>query len=154
MHRPRSLKDILSGLVFIAIGLAFGFAAARYEIGSALRMGPGFFPIVLASLLALLGFVIAGHGFLAAEDDSDLGVVPWRGLALLLGAILFFGATVRGLGLGPALFLTVVAGALASARNTPLSALLLAAGLTAFCILIFSYGLGVPLPLLGPWLGF
>jgi len=153
MDRPKSRKDILSGLIFIGFGLAFGVAAAGYEIGSALRMGPGFFPLMLAGALGLLGVAIVVKGVFAAAADGPLGPVPWRGLVLILGAVAFFGATVRGLGLGPSLFVTAFLAALASRHNGPVAAALLAAGLTAACLLIFVVGLGAPLRVLGPWLG-
>lgn len=154
MERPKSLKDILSGLIFLGIGLAFGIAASGYEIGTGLRMGPGYFPLVLAVALGGLGLAIVAKGLMAAGEDSDMGVVPWRGMALVLGSVIFFGATVRGLGLAPALLATLFATALASVLNTPASAALLAVALTAFCLLIFTYALGVPVPLVGPWLRF
>jgi hypothetical protein len=149
-----SLKDVLAGLIFIGIGLAFGIAAAGYEIGTALRMGPGYFPLVLAGVLVALGAAIVAQGFLAAADGGGIGRVPWRGLVLLLAALVFFGATIRGLGLAPALFVTAFMAALASRSNTAPAAAVLAAALTLLCVLVFSYGLGVPVPLLGPWLRF
>jgi hypothetical protein len=147
----RSLKDILSGLIFIGIGLAFGIAASGYEIGTALSMGPGYFPLVLASFLVLLGLIIAVKGMFAPEDMGAIGGASWRALLLVLPAIVFFGATVRGLGLVPTLFLTVFITALAARSASLVTAAILAAGMTIFCVLIFSYGLGVPVPLLGPW---
>jgi hypothetical protein len=151
MPTPRASKDVLAGLIFIGFGLAFGIAAARYPLGTALRMGPGYFPLLLAGALALLGAAIVGKGLLAAGDGA-LGPVPWRAAALVTAALGFFGATVAGLGLGPALFVTAFVSALASRANGLLAAALLAAGLTALCLLIFSYGLGVPVPVIGPWL--
>lgn len=152
MQRHRSIKDILSGLIFIAFGAAFGIAATGYAFGTALRMGPGFFPIVLAVALAGLGVAILAKGLSGVAKDGGLGVVSWRAVALITAAVLFFGATVRGLGLAPALFVTVFVAALASVENGPLRATLIAAVLTAFCVLIFHYGLGVAAPLIGPWL--
>src|SRR5688500_8254082 len=136
----RSIKDILSGLIFIGIGLAFGIAAASYEIGTALRMGPGYFPLVLAGAMVVLGAAVLAKGLIAAESDRDLGIVPWRGLVLLMAALIFFGATVRGLGLAPAVFVASFVSALATRDNGPGPALVLAAALTVFCVLIFSYG--------------
>jgi hypothetical protein len=153
MDRPRSIKDILSGLIFIALGAAFGFAAAGYEFGTALRMGPGYFPVVLATALAALGGAILVKGIRASAEDGGLGRVPWRAAVLLTGAVVFFGATVRGLGLAPAVFAAAFASALASRQNGLGQAALIAAALTVFCVLIFSYGLGVAVPVLGPWLG-
>ena len=51
----RSVKDLLAGLVFIVFGLAFAIAASRYQLGTAFRMGPGYFPVVLGGCLVLLG---------------------------------------------------------------------------------------------------
>jgi hypothetical protein len=146
------VKDILSGLIFLGFGLAFGIAAAGYPLGTAFRMGPGYFPLLLAGALALLGVAIIIKGVRASGAVEDLGPVPWRAAVLVLGAIILFGATVRGLGLAPAVFISALLGALASRSNSPVAAILLAAGLTVFCVLIFHYGLGVALPLFGPWL--
>ncbi|MYZ48287.1 tripartite tricarboxylate transporter TctB family protein [Propylenella binzhouense] len=148
---PKSVKDLLAGLAFIAFGLAFGYAALGYELGTALRMGPGYFPLVLAGILVALGIGVIVEGMLAGEG-GDIGTVPWRGAALILGALVFFGYAVQGLGLAPTLFVTVFLAALASQRTGIPTAALLALALTAFCIAIFVYGLGVTLPLVGPWL--
>jgi hypothetical protein len=148
-----SLKDLLAGLVFVAFGLAFAIGARNYGMGSALRMGPGYVPVALGGALVLLGVVIGVKGVLTGNREA-LGPIPWRGLILLLAALLFFGFTVRGLGLAPALFVTSFLSALASQRTGLATALVLAAALTLFCCLIFVGGLGLPLPLRGPWLTF
>src|SRR5690606_29242314 len=111
------------------------------------------FPLVLGGLLVLLGIIIMVDG-LVDPDTTPIGGVPWRGAILIVAALLFFGFTVRRLGLAPAMFISVLLAAFASRRTGPLSGLLLAAGLTVFVILIFIEGLGVPLQLFGPWLRF
>lgn len=116
-------------------------------------MGPGFFPLVLAAVLAAFGIGIVIKG-LRSSGTEAIGATPWRGLLLLTAALIFFGATIRGLGLAPALFVTVLLTALASRRNGPVTALVLAAGMTLLCVLIFIYGLGVAVPVLGTWLGY
>ena len=63
-------------------------------------MGPGYFPLVLAGVLALLGVAIVAKGVTAAAAEGDIGPVPWRAVVLLLAALVFFGATIKGLGLG------------------------------------------------------
>ena len=147
----KALKDLLAGLVFVAFGLAFAVTAWSYDLGTALRMGPGYFPLVLGGMLVLLGALIVVEGFIAGEGEA-IGAVPWRGLVLLTAAVLFFGFTVRGLGLAPSLFVTVLLAAFSSHRTTIVSALAMAFGLTAFCIVVFVKALGMPVPLLGPWL--
>ncbi len=148
---PRSLKDILAGLVFVAFGLAFAVVAMSYEIGSPLRMGPGYFPFVLGCLLILLGGVIAAKGLLAGEGEA-IGAIPWRAVGLIIAAVLFFGLTVRGLGLVPSIFVTALMSGFASRRTTLLMGLLVTAGLTILCILVFVVALRLRLPLLGPWI--
>ena len=146
------IKDILSGLLFVGFGAAFGYAATGYPLGTAFRMGPGYFPLLLAGALVVLGIAILITGVTAAAADSPVGVVPWRGALFLLGALVYFGATVRGLGLVLALFGTALLSALASRHNAPLAAVAIAAALTVACVAIFHYGLGVAVPLFGPWL--
>ena len=145
-------KDLGAGAVFVVFGLAFAFTSTTYDIGTPLSMGPGFFPLVLGGVLVVLGIAVAVKGFVAGEG-GDIGPVPWRALVLLLGAILFFGFTVRDLGLVPALFVSVLLAALAgrSARIVP--AVVIAAGLTALSVLIFVFALQLRLSLFGPWLG-
>lgn len=146
-----NVKDLGAGLIFIAIGVVFGLGSMGLEIGSALRMGPGYFPLVLAGLLVALGLAIVAQGF-GHEATGEL-VVPWRGLVLILAVPIVFGLTVRGLGLVPALVLVVLISAFASRRMSVPLALALSLGLTLFCVLVFSFGLGLPLRLFGPWLG-
>ncbi len=147
----RDLKDILAGLVFIAFGLAFAVMATSYEIGSTLRMGPGYFPFVLGGILAILGGVIATKGFLAGEGEA-IGAIPWRAVGLIIGAVLFFGFTVRGLGLVPSVFVTALVSGFASRRTSLLVGLSVAVGLTILCILVFVVALRVRVPLVGPWI--
>ena len=150
LHDAR--KDLLSGAVFTGFGLAFAIAAANYEVGSPLRMGPGFFPLVLGVLLVVLGVSVAVKGFVAGEG-GEIGTVPWRSLLLLLAAILFFGFTVRDLGLAPALFVTVLLAGLAGRNPRLIPALVIAVSLTALSVLIFVVILQLRLKLVGPWLG-
>ena len=100
---PRSAKNVLAGLTFIGFGLAFAAGATAYDIGDPVRMGPGFFPLVIGVLLAILGVVIAAT---PSADEEPITAPPWRAAGLILGGIVVFGLTVRGLGLLPAIFLT------------------------------------------------
>jgi hypothetical protein len=149
----KSRKDLIAGTAFVAFGLAFAVAAWRYDIGTALRMGPGYFPLVLGGLLAVLGAGIVVEGALRGVS-MPIGPIAWRGLILLTLAVLFFGFTIRRLGLAPALFGAVLLAAFSSRRTTVAVALAMAAGLSALCSLIFVELLGLPVPLIGPWLRF
>jgi Tripartite tricarboxylate transporter TctB family len=157
LNGKRAVTDILAGLIFVAFGLAFAITSLSYELGTPLRMGPGYFPLALGGLLVFLGLLIVGKGFIPSsgtDGEGRLGSVPWRALFLIVLALLFFGLTVRGLGLVPATAVTALLTALASYRTGILAAAAIAAGLTVLCVLIFVLALQLRLPLLGPWLPF
>ena len=146
---PRSAKNVLAGLTFIGFGLAFAAGATAYDIGDPVRMGPGFFPLVIGVLLAILGVVIAAT---PSADEEPITAPPWRAAGLILGGIVVFGLTVRGPGLLPAIFLTALLTGLASRQTSPIGALLLAAALTVISVAIFVVALSLRLPLVGPWI--
>ena len=147
----RNQKDFLSGLMFIAFGAAFIFIAQDYTFGSARRMGPAFFPIVLASILVLIGLVVAVRGLLVGEEPPR--GFTWRGLLLVIISTLLFGALVRGAGLVVATPVLVGISAFGSHLFKWKVTAMLAIGLTAFCVVVFVYALGLPMPVIGPWLG-
>ena len=153
MNDKRAVTDILAGAIFVAFGLAFALTSLRYELGTPLRMGPGYFPLVLGGILVVLGLLVVGKGVIASAEGPP-GGVPWRALLLIVLAVLFFGLTVRGLGVVPATAVTALLTALASYRTGILAAVAIAAGLTMLCVLIFLLALQLRLPMFGPWLPF
>ncbi|MBZ9653469.1 tripartite tricarboxylate transporter TctB family protein [Phyllobacterium lublinensis] len=146
-----SARDLICGLLFIAVGLFFGIQAYGLEIGTAFRMGPGYFPLVLAAILVLLGIIVIVQS--TQLEHEPMGPIAWRGLLFILPAPIFFGLTVRGLGFVPSLFFTGLLAAFASTKMRPGTALLLVGGLTLFSVIVFSYALGLPFRRFGPWLG-
>ena len=153
MERRRSFPDVLAGGLFILIGGAFVAGSLGYELGTLLRMGPGAFPLLVGALVAALGLAIVVKGLVAGEVIA-FGPIPWRAVAVIVVAVMFFGFTVRGLGFVPTSAVTALLTTLASTRVRPLMAVTVAAGLTVASTLIFVVGLQLRLPLLGPWLGF
>jgi hypothetical protein len=148
-----SLKDILAGAVFVAFGLAFAIGALTYDVGTPLRMGPGFMPLMVGGLLAALGLAIVVTGFVAGEGEP-IGAVDWRALLLITAALLFFGLTVRGLGVIGALFGATLLASLARAATSLREVLVISAGLTALSVLIFIVLLQLRVPLFGTWIPF
>ncbi len=148
-----SRRDLLAGLVFIAIAAGFGWEASHYEMGRAIRMGPGFIPMTLAILLAVFGAMIIGAG-LKKDERVEKTPIPWKGIVLILLALVIFGEFGSLLGLVPVVFLGTAIVALASARNPVRSALTIAACMSALCWLVFKVGLGITLPTFGPLLTF
>ncbi|MEO3792929.1 tripartite tricarboxylate transporter TctB family protein [Nonomuraea sp. B10E15] len=153
MERRRSFPDVLAGGIFILIGGAFVVGSLGYELGTPLRMGPGAFPLLVGVLVAALGLAIVIKGLIAGEAIV-FGRIPWRAVAAITLALVFFGFTVRGLGFVPASAVTALLTTLASSRVRLLTAVAVSAGLTLAGTLIFVVGLQLRLPLWGPWLGF
>ena len=153
MERRRSFPDVLAGGIFVLIGGSFAVGSLSYELGTPLRMGPGYFPLVVGVIVAVLGLAIVLKGLVAGEVLS-FGVIPWRAIVVIVLALLFFGFTVRGLGFVPASAMTAVLTTLASPRVRPLPAAAVTVGLTVASTLIFVVGLQLRIPLLGPWLRF
>ena len=147
----RALKDILAGGIFIAFGLAFALGALAYDVGTPLRMGPGYVPLALGILLAALGVGVIVKGFLAGEGD-EIGGLDWRALIFVTAAIVFFGVTVRGLGVVGALFGASLLAALARSQTSWKEAIPIAVGITALSVVIFIVALQLRLPLIGPWI--
>ncbi len=137
------------GAIFVATGAFFAIQSFGLDLGTAFRMGPGYFPLVLALILVVLGIVILIQA--TQVKGEPLGEIAWRGMLFILPAPIFFGLTVRGLGFVPSLFLTCLIAAFASSRMKPLQALLLSAALTVFSLVVFSYALGLPFERFGPW---
>ncbi len=144
-------QDVAAGLIFVGIGAWFAYNSLDLELGTPLRMGPGFFPLMLSLILIGLGIAIGLRS--VADAPEPLEFAPFRSVFLILFPPILFGVTVRGLGLVPSLALVVLIASFASRRVTVPFALALTLGLTAFCIAVFYYALGLTLPLFGPWLG-
>ncbi|GIH23320.1 membrane protein [Acrocarpospora phusangensis] len=153
MERRRSFPDLIAGGIFVLIGGAFVAGSLGYELGTPLRMGPGAFPLLAGAIVAALGLAIVVKGLVAGEVVA-FGPVPWRAVAVIVLAVLFFGFTVRGLGFVPTSAVTALLTTLASSRVRPLVAVAVTAGLTLASTLIFVVGLQLRIPLWGPWLGF
>lgn len=144
--------NLLCGLVFIGAGLFFAIQSLGLKIGTSFRMGPGYFPLVLAGLLVLLGLVILIQSL--RKEGEPIGPIAWRGMLFILPAPVIFGLTVRGLGFVPSLFLCAFIACFASHKMTVIWALILSLAITVFSVAVFSYALGLPFERFGPWTRF
>jgi hypothetical protein len=147
----RSSKDFWAGLIYAVFGAAAVLIARDYDMGSGLKMGPAYFPTALGYLLAFIGIISVGRSFIS--QGTPIGEIAFKGLFVIIGSVLLFGFLVRRTGLVVALPLLVILSAWASDRFGWRPTLILAAGVTLFCVFVFLRGLGVPLPLWGSWFG-
>ncbi|QKV54136.1 tripartite tricarboxylate transporter TctB family protein [Comamonas antarctica] len=93
----KSQKDFFAGLMFLVIGLAFAIGATEYNVGTGARMGPGYFPLILGVLMAILGTAIAAKGLIVETADGDkIGKWAWKQVFFILAANFAFGILLVG----------------------------------------------------------
>jgi hypothetical protein len=138
-------KRFLSGIMFIGIGAVAIWMARDYPMGSALRMGPGSFPIVLGGIVIAFGVweIIIG----VLKPDPVQGNWSLRALAILPLSAVVFGVLMETAGFIPALIALIIVSAFAGREFKLLEIIILAVGLTIVCTALFIYGLGLPYPL-------
>ena len=94
----KSQKDFFSGLMFTVIGAAFAYGATSYNVGTGARMGPGYFPLLLGVILALLGAVILFKALVVETPDGDhIGALAFKPLIFIIAGNLLFGIFLGGL---------------------------------------------------------
>ena len=144
--RIKHQKDFWSGVMFLAVGLAFAGLAQRYELGTAQRMGPGYFPTVLGALLAILGLVIVIQGLAREERGGDIERFHFGPLLVVLGAVALFALLLRPAGLVAALLVLIGVSAYASHEFRLREVIPLAAFLVLLVLAVFIWGLGMVVP--------
>ena len=140
-------KDFWSGVMLIAIGGAAIFIARNYEFGSSLRMGPGYFPVVLGGLLIAFGVFIGAKGF---RPDAETLEQSWslRALIILPLSLVLFGALIDRAGFIPAMLALIIGSATASVQFRLIEMLWFSVVLTALCVIVFIWSLGLPYELI------
>ena len=143
-------KDFWTGVIYVVIGLSALVIARNYALGSAARMGPGYFPTAVALLLTAIGVTIVARSFLREGESIDR--FAWKPMLLVLGSIVAFGILINRAGLVLAAVVLVLGCAAASERFRvgwlPVVGM---AALIAFCVIVFVIFMGIPMPLIGPW---
>lgn len=145
----RSAKDFWAGIIYIVIGAAAILLSRDYGMGTAMKMGPAYFPTILSGLLIVIGCISFVRSFL--KPGTAISAFGVKGLVLTITSIVLFGFLVRNAGLIIAVPALVMISSYASSRFRWKYSLILAAGMTMFCVLVFLKGLGVPIPILGLW---
>ena len=142
----KSQKDFFAGLMYMAAGIAFAWGATNYKIGDGARMGPGYFPLMLGVLLALVGVVVTFKSMVVETVDGDkIGKWAWKPLFFILASNLIFGVLLGGLpsvklpsmGLIVAIFALAVVAALAGEEFKLKEVLILAVVLCIISYLAF-----------------
>ena len=149
----RNKQDFWSGVMFITLGLGFAYKATSYSMGTAARMGPGYFPHWLGLMMAIIGAVILLSSLAPKAEKTKVDRFDFKILGIIVGAIVLFGFTLRPLGLIISLFLLVAISSMASHEHSWKVSLLNALFLTVLCWLAFVKGLGLIFPIWPAFLG-
>ena len=99
MGRIANKRDVLAGLMFVGIGLGALAVATGYRMGTPVRMGAGFFPVLLSGLLVFLGVVVAWGGLRSGEAAAPR--LAWRPLLVIAGSVALFAVMLDRAGLVP-----------------------------------------------------
>jgi hypothetical protein len=144
-------QDFWSGILFLALGALAIYLAREYEMGSALQMGPGYFPTWLGGILMGFGVVIGGLAFkIEGLDNQSLAMGGWafRPWLVLTAALMLFAMLMEAnFGFVPSLIVLIIGCALAHKDVHWRETILLSICVTSGAVAIFSYGLGMPYPL-------
>jgi hypothetical protein len=152
-------KNVLSGLMFIAIAALGLWASRNYPIGTALRMSTGYVPRLLCWVLMGLGAIVLVQGLRETERPEDLGVplpeggalAQLRPVVVVTASLIAFGLALEPLGLVLSILLLVVIASFATRELKVWEMLAAAAGLSALTWAIFILGLGLPIPVWPDW---
>lgn len=145
--KNKDMQDVFGGLALAALGIFAAVYAQQYEFGDLNRMGPGFFPVTLGIMLAVLGAMIAIPAFFRRGHPVT---VQWKTFALVMASLVVFALTLKVLGLILSTMLTVVLASLADNDTRWKGRLMVATGVALITYLVFGLGLSMVLPI-WPW---
>lgn len=141
----RSPKDFWAGVLFVALGIGAIVVGSRYNLGTAARMGPGYFPRILGILLIVLGAVIAMRG--VRIPGPPVPAWKWRPTIVVLGSVVLFGLIVAKVGVALSTIILIVASSAASHEFRPKEAFVAGVLLSALAVGVFVVGLNLQLPI-------
>jgi hypothetical protein len=144
----RSQEDFWAGLMFIGFGAVAIVVARDYPMGTAMRMGPGYFPTYLGAIMVVIGAIMTGRGY--RVEGERIGRWGWRPLLWLSAAFAAFGLLIEEAGFVLALLALIIASSLAGRDTRPFELVVLIAVLITGSVALFIYGLELPYRLF-PW---
>jgi len=143
--RIRNPKDFWAGVLFILVGAAAIVLGSRYNLGTAARMGPGYFPRILGMLLILLGGILALRAL--RLQGAPIPAFKWRPTLVVLGSVVIFGLIVTTVGMAISVVILIVLSSAASPEFRPKEAVIAGLLLAALAVGVFVIGLKLQVPI-------
>ncbi|WP_042886778.1 tripartite tricarboxylate transporter TctB family protein [Cupriavidus necator] len=144
--RIRSQKDFASGLLFILVGFGFSWVARGYSMGTAAKMGPGYFPFWLGIVLALLGVLVLWGSLSSKMEQDSLARWDIKTLLWILGSVVLFGLLLKPLGMVLSVLVLVLVSSMASHEFSWKGAILNSIILVLISLGAFVYGINLQMP--------
>jgi putative tricarboxylic transport membrane protein len=141
----RNPKDFWAGVLFITVGVAAIALGSRYNLGTAARMGPGYFPRILGIMLIVLGAILALRGL--RLQGAPIPAFKWRPTLIVLGSVVLFGMLVTKIGMAISVVILIVLSSSASPEFRPKEALISGVLLAALAVGVFVIGLKLQVPI-------
>jgi len=145
VDRIRNPKDFWAGVLFILVGIAAIAIGSRYNLGTAARMGPGYFPRILGILLIVLGAILAFRSL--RLQGAPIPAFKWRPTIIVLGSVVVFGLLVTKLGMAISAVILITLSSAASSEFRPKEALISGVLLAALAVGVFVIGLKLQVPI-------
>ena len=145
MRVIRNPRDFYAGALFIVIGAATILLGSRYTLGTAARMGPGYFPRILGILMIVLGLILALRG--VRLQGAPIPRWHWRPTVLVLGSVVVFGLIMDKVGMAIGTVILILLASAASHEFRPKEAIISGVLLAALAVGVFVVGLSVQLPI-------
>lgn len=145
----KSEKDFWSGIMFLVVGIVFAVGATNYSMGTSARPGPGYFPLILSVILAILGAIVLFKSLTIETEGGDkIGHIAWRPLLVVVASITVFAVLLPRLGMFLSIPVLIVMVSFAGDEFKWKGVLAAAVVLTIFSWLVFVKGLGLTIPVL------
>ncbi len=145
----KSQRDFWSGLMFLVVGAAFAVGATNYSMGSSARPGAGYFPLILSTILAIMGAIVLFESLtIETEDGEPIGHIAWRPLLVVVFAITVFAVLLPRMGMFVTIPILIVIVSFAGDEFSWVGVIVSSIVLTVFSWLVFIKGLGLTIPLL------
>jgi hypothetical protein len=143
-------KDFLSGVLFIAFGLAALWFGRNLAVGTAVRMGPGYVPHMLAYIMLVLGLIIAAVSLYTGGEEIERP--KWRPITMVTVGIVVFALLFETTGMFPSLVALVLIASLGGDEFKITEVIANIVVLTILCVIVFKVGLGMNIAVInGVW---
>jgi len=145
MMRIGHPKDFWSGMLFVGIGAFALIYGTKYTIGTAARMGPGYFPRILGILMVVIGLILTFRSL--RSKGTPVPGWKWRPTLLVIGSVVLFGAVVKDLGMAISTVLLIVIASAASHEFRVKESIIAGVALAVLAVGVFVVGLSLQLPI-------